>query len=197
MNNECFDFDQLAAELISYSALSYNRNLVCAAGGNISARYDDGCLITGTNVSLRNVRKEDLVYVSHDGSFSGNMRPSKETGFHLCVYQERQDVNFVIHLHPTYATLWSIFGMELPMLTQSAKAKIKSAPVIVEATPGSVELIDNVRTAVRSVGPEVNSFLMEGHGILTTGRTIEECFNTAELLEETAKLAVLNRMINL
>ena len=36
---------------------------------------------------------------------------------------------------------------------------------------------------------------MEAHGILTLGESMEECFNQAELLEDTAKIAVLKSMM--
>lgn len=36
---------------------------------------------------------------------------------------------------------------------------------------------------------------MERHGILVMGETVQECFHQAELLEDTAKIAVLRAMM--
>ena len=36
---------------------------------------------------------------------------------------------------------------------------------------------------------------MEGHGILAMGGTMQECFHQAELLEDTAKIAVLQALL--
>mgnify|MGYP000683014774 CR=1 FL=1 len=47
--------------LISYSKLIYQRGLVSAAGGNISARCGRHVLITGSNIPLRTVTPEGLV----------------------------------------------------------------------------------------------------------------------------------------
>jgi len=48
---------------------------------------------------------------------------------------------------------------------------------------------------VSGAAPEVSAFLMEAHGILVTGKPMEECFNQAELLEDTAKIAVIKSMM--
>ena len=54
--------------LISYSKLIYQRGLVSAAGGNISARCGRHVLITGSNIPLRAVTPEGLVLCDENGT---------------------------------------------------------------------------------------------------------------------------------
>ena len=78
--------------LISYSKLIYQRGLVSAAGGNISARCGRHVLITGSNIPLRAVTPEGLVLCDENGTVLDappHLRPSKESAFHLGIYRIR------------------------------------------------------------------------------------------------------------
>lgn len=185
-------------EIIAFSSLAYEKNLVSAAGGNISARCGSNMLITGSNVSLRSVTSDGLILCDMQGKvLDGNphLRPSKEIGFHTGVYNMRPDINYVIHVHPCFSTIWSMQKKELPLYTESARIKLKQVPVVPEAAPGTKELAQNVIDTVSSVPQNVTTFLLEGHGIIAMGATMAECFNQAELLEDSAKIAVFQRLL--
>ena len=67
-------------------------------------------------------------------------KPSKETSFHLAVYEVRPDVKVIIHVHPTYATSFAVNGRLIPTITISAQLKLKQGKLIAIAPPGSKEL---------------------------------------------------------
>lgn len=191
------EYPRQTAEIIEYSKLVYDRHLVSAAGGNVSCRCGDKILITASNASLRNIRPADLLLCDAQGNVlegDAGQKPSKETKFHLNVYALRPDVNCVIHAHPCCCAAYSISGRPLPMLTDSARLKLVQVPLVPEALPGSAELADHVRQSVEQ-NPQATAFLMEAHGCLTLGATMKECFDTTELLEDTAKIAVLTRIL--
>ena len=99
------DHRDLAEELSRYSRLCYDRRLVGAAGGNLSARLPagGGFLVTASGVSLRDVSPSNLVAVDSNGTKSDgprDLRPSKEISFHLSVFQERPNVKNQHHRPP-------------------------------------------------------------------------------------------------
>lgn len=191
-------YHQQMLDIIEYSKLVYDRQLVSAAGGNVSARCGDYILITASNDSLRNVTKDDLLLCDKDGKViegSTDLKPSKETKFHLNIYAARPNVNCVIHAHPCCSTAFSLSKTALPLYTDSAKLKLGQVPIIAKAQPGSTELADNVSKAVGTSYPQAMVFLMEAHGILSLGATMKESFDGAELLEDTAKVAILKRLM--
>lgn len=197
-NFKTSDFHEQREKISWASSVVYNKGLVSAAGGNISARCNDGLLITGTNVSLRTITAHDLVLCNLSGDVQDNhdgLRPSKELKFHTGIYLARPEVNYIIHVHPCYSILWSMQNKELPMYTESAKMKLGKVPIIPDALPGTQELADCVISAVDREGKEVKAFLLEKHGIIVLGTTMEECLNTTELLEDTAKIAVYQELI--
>lgn len=186
------------SDIINYSRLLYDRYLVSAAGGNVSFRCGDQILITGSNVSLRNVTIDGLLLCDRNGNViegNPNLRPSKETAFHLAIYELKPEVNCVIHVHPNYAVTWSLTGRELPLYTESARLKLKEVPIIPDARPGSKELAALVKQTVAKSLDDITVFLMEAHGIISFGKTMEESFYQVELLEDTAKIAVLNHLM--
>ena len=121
-------------------------------------------------------------------------KPSKETRFHLDVYRLRPEINYIIHAHPTYSVLWTLQKKPLPLYTESAKLKLGEVPIVPDRAPGSTELADAVAETVANASADTRAFLMEGHGILVMGKTMEECFDQAELLEDTAKIAFLQQL---
>lgn len=197
--NKISDYPVQTKEIIRVSTLLYKRNLVSAAGGNVSERTEEGILITGSNVSLREVRQNDLVLCSLQNEVIDarpKLRPSKETKFHLGIYKIRPSIKCIIHAHPCYSILCSSIYNELPLYTQSAKLKLIHVPVIPEGKPGSMELADKVVSTIKEQPDEIKAFLMKGHGIIAIGNTMEEALNQAELLEDSCKIAVFQKLLS-
>ena len=90
--------------------------------------------------------------------------------------------------------LWTLQKKPLPLYTESAKLKLGEVPVVPDRAPGLEELADAVAETVANASAAAKAFLMEGHGILVMGQTMEECFDQAELLEDTAKIAFLQQL---
>lgn len=192
------DYRKQILEIMEYSRTAYEKNLVSAAGGNVSARCGKYVAVTASNVSLRRVSEQDLALIDMKGQTADireGRRASKETPFHLHIYRLRPDIKYVMHLHPCYSILWSMENPELPLLTESAKLKLVYVPVIPDEKPGSPELAEAVYRAVKEAPKTSRAFLLRNHGILVMGTTIEECLNLAELLEDTAKIAVLHSIL--
>lgn len=188
-------YESQMSNIIEYAKLCYDRKLVSAAGGNVSMRCAEGFLITASNVSLRAVNKESIILCGlndhHVIHGEKGLRPSKESPFHMNIYKYRKNINCVIHVHPNYATAFTYYKKELPLFTVSAKLKLHNVPIIAQAPPGSSELANNIAQAVGEAHPDTNAFLLEGHGILVMGESMEECFHSVELLEDAAHIAML------
>lgn len=138
MEHESIVWPKSADDIIRYSALVYQKGLVSAAGGNVSARLGGDMLITGSNVPLRAVTYEGLVLCDAEGHVkraAQGLKPSKETRFHLDVYRLRPEINYIIHAHPTYSVLWTLQKKPLPLYTESAKLKLGEVPH--RARPGT------------------------------------------------------------
>lgn len=188
------EYRQTAEDIVKYSALSYERMLVTAAGGNVSARIGDTVMVTRSGVSLREIGEGDLLVVDLRGNIlhnPGNHRPSKETGFHLAIYNARESVRCVLHVHPPYVTAFSVNGTPFPRVTSGARNKLSPAPMIEPLRSGSQELLERVSETVLSSGEEVKALILQSHGTVAFDATMEDAFQTAELMEDCARVAYL------
>lgn len=189
----------LTEELVATCKKAFDRGLVGGAGGNISVRVPDReeSLISATGVSLGDLTPATVVRVNFKGQVveaHGECRPSKETGFHISVYRHRPHVGAVVHLHPPFATAFAVRGKELPLVTDGAMANLKHVPIVGHAPSGSPELHRIVEEGLRKYS-DAKAILMERHGMFSMGPNLTVAYNLADLVEDTAKIALLSRLI--
>ena len=185
--------------ITKYSKLAYDRHLVGAAGGNVSMRDGNRIYITSGGVALRDMTPEDVIVMDISGNIldnSSDRKPSKETSMHLAIYKAKPEITSIIHAHPVYSTSYAVNKMELPILTASARLKLIRTPLVGYAPPGSKQLAMLVEQCVRNLPPEICVVLLESHGILSFSNHMDDCFNNAELAEETAKIASISNHVS-
>lgn len=173
-----------------FSREAYDRGLVSGIGGNISTRISIGrVLIKPSGMRLKDLTSNNLIVVDLNGKMiEGTGKPSEEIWFHLGIYKSREDVGAVIHTHSPSATAFAVVGRELPPITAQAAKILGKIPLVGYAPPGSKEL---AKLVVKAFKPEVKAALLRGHGAITVGKNLTEAFNNADLLEETARIALL------
>ncbi|MBI4978272.1 MAG: class II aldolase/adducin family protein [Spirochaetes bacterium] len=167
----------------------YNNGMTTLSGGNISIRNDDGSTwITPSGVDKGTLRPEDIVLINTDGSTQGLHRPSSEYPFHLAVYAARPEIRAVVHAHPPALVAFSI-SRTIPDTRIMPKARDICGPVgySAYAIPGSTALADNIG---RRFAEGYNLVLMENHGIVSAGHTVQEAFERMETLDFCARLTI-------
>lgn len=152
--------------------------------GNISIRYGDGMLISPTSTPYADLTPEKIAYVHSDGQAAGPIAPSSEWRFHRDILAARPDVHSVVHAHPTYCTVLAIHGREIPpihyMLAIFGGPNIRVAPY---AIYGSQALSDHAVKALEGR----QACLLDHHGSIALGTSVEQAFWRAEELETLAR----------
>ncbi len=72
------------------------------SAGNISARLDDGWLITPTDASLGRLDPADIAKVGLDGQAVSGGKPSKTLALHRGVYARNAQARGIVHTHSTH-----------------------------------------------------------------------------------------------
>ncbi len=181
-------------ELLEIGRRLHARDLVGAAEGNLSVRLGpDRFLVTASGVSKGHLRAGDLVVVDGRGDVvAGRGRPSTELRMHLAAYAARPDVAAVIHAHPVTAVALTVAGVPPPSdLVPEAAVTLGEIPVAPFAIPGTDEVPASL--APYLAGHDV--VLLERHGAIALGRTLEEAFQRMETLERVARVAVAARLL--
>lgn len=158
-------------------------------GGNVSLRTGDGELmaVTPSSVNYREIAPADICVVDFSGRVvEGNRAPSVESGLHAAVYRGRPDVNAVIHTHQTYGSAFAVLNLPIPALLDEVSFTLgESIDVVPYALSGSPELAANV---AGKLGNNANAYIMQNHGVLALGTTMDRALLAAELLEKVARI---------
>lgn len=183
-------------EFIAICKRAFRLGLQVSTGGNISIRLDpETFLVKPSGLSLYDLKEDDLLIVDPSGHVvEGQGKPTKEMGFHLAIYGVREDVGAIIHYHPPYATSFAVLGKEIPLQTVQARRILKRVPIISAAKEGSDDLAQWLCDTFTE--GEIHAALLTGHGIVSVGEGIKQAQNIAELIEETAKIAVISSLIS-
>jgi len=181
----------LENEVIRIARLAYVRGLVFGIGGNISVRAGEKILITPKGACLRNVKAKELVMSDLSGKTAGKFEPTIELPMHLAIYRKFPSVNAVIHTHSPFATVWSTLGMPLQSKTVEGRFVLGRVPVVGYAEPGTIKLAEMMCEKLK----EGKAVLLQNHGLVAVGSSLDEAFNLAETLEETAKIEVISAIL--
>ncbi len=172
----------------------FARGLTFGSAGNISARLDDGWLMTPTNVSLGRLDPARLAKLDLSGKLVSGDPPTKETFLHRAMYEERPQTGAVVHLHSTYSVAVSTLAdvdaaNVLPPITAYYVMRVGRLPLVPYHPPGDLSLAE----AVRKLAGKHHAVLLANHGPVVAGSSLDAAANAIEELEETAKLFLLLR----
>ena len=185
---------RLRERLALHGRSLHERGLSPGSSGNLSARLDDGLLVTPTNSCLGRLDPERISRVDGDGQHLAGDAPSKEAFLHLAVYRERPEAGAVVHLHSTHAVALSCLADVdpadvLPPITPYCVMKVGRLPLVPYHRPGDRTLAEAVAARAR----DHRSVLLASHGPVVSGRDLDAAVSAAEELEETARLFFLLR----
>lgn len=178
----------------------FDRGLTHGSTGNLSAKLEDGWLLTPTGSSLGSLDPARLSKLSWKGELISGDKPSKESFLHLAMYEERNGTGpaagapagAVIHLHSTHSVAVSVLddvdpADVLPPITAYYVMRVGSLPLVPYFAPGDLKLAE----AVRRFAGRHHALLLANHGPVVAGSTLAAAADAIEELEETAKLFLL------
>lgn len=171
-----------------------NEDFTIETWGNISVidRKTNLVYLTPSAMNYYDCTVDDVVVCDLEGNVvDGKRKPTIEKMLHINVYRNRPEVNAVVHTHPVYSTAFSSMGESIPLMLDEA-AQTLGAPVQTTkyALPGTMELAEE---CVKALGKEANACLLQSHGAVCVGESIEAAFKVAKVLEVTARIYYLVR----
>jgi ribulose-5-phosphate 4-epimerase/fuculose-1-phosphate aldolase len=182
----------LRDEICELGRSIFERGLTHGSTGNISARCDNGWLLTPTGSNLGRLDPARLAKLDWQGKHISGGQPSKENFLHLAMYQERERNQAVVHLHATHSVAVSVLedidpADVLPPLTAYYVMRIGSLPLVPYYAPGDMQLAQ----AVRGLAGKHHAMLLANHGPVVAGTSLAAAADAIEELEATARLHLL------
>ena len=160
--------------------------------GNLSVRDGDHVIMSPTGTSLGELRRDQLSVLDLDGKRLDGPPPSKEYPFHRALYRRSAESRAIVHLHSSNASAqaclpaWSDRSA-VPPLTPYLVMRVGQVPLIPYAAPGSSEQA----TIIEELPFRFTSALLQNHGLITSGASLEDAVSRAVEVEECCKLLSL------
>ena len=174
----------LRKEIIATCLAMERKGINQGTSGNVSARWQEGLLITPSGLPYETMAPEEIIYLEMDGTPHGPHSPSSEWRFHRDILRARPDVHAVVPAHPAYCTAHAILGREIPavhyMIAAAGGSTIRCAPY---ATFGTDELS---AAAVKALEKRW-ACLLANHGLIACGVTLRKALWLANEVEVLAK----------
>jgi len=187
--------DKLKEKIVEVSKRLYQKDLVAGAGGNVSARIPGSpyILVTPSGICKGYLSPSDIIKVDLDGKvIEGNLKPTSETPIHAEIYKVRKDVNAVVHAHPPFCTGFACARVPLdsPIFPEII-AMVGEVATVEYVTPGTKKLAMKVAEAAK----KYDAILMENHGTITLGASLEQAYQRTEVLESYAKVLLVSTLL--
>ena len=172
----------------------YRYRMTTTSGGNLSLKEPDGSIwITPAGVDKGGLRREDIVCVRPDNSVEGKHHPSSELPFHRQIYEARPDVWGIVHAHAVALVAFSITGNVPNTHLFHQSATVCGEPGFAPyALPGSADLGRNIADTFRE---GFDCVVLENHGVVVGGDSLQRAFKRFETLEFTAKTTIKARLL--
>jgi L-fuculose-phosphate aldolase len=172
----------------------YRYRMTTTSGGNLSIQEPSGDVwITPARVDKGALTRDDIVRVRPDGSMEGHRRPSSELPIHRQIRELRPELGGIVHAHPVALVAFSL-AHEVPntRLFHQAWGVCGPAGFAPYELPGSEALGGRV---AETFAQGFDSVILENHGVVTAGGTLQDAFNRFEALEFTAKTIIKARLL--
>ncbi|KAJ5916727.1 Meiotically protein [Penicillium tannophilum] len=132
------------------------------------------------------IKASDLVLVDHEGYVTegGAQLPINEAGFmiHSEIHKARPDVIAAAHTHGIHGKTWSAFGKPIDMLTQDA-CNLYGRIGLYEDHAGIALSQEEGRQIAQALGKDNFACILQNHGLLTVGTTVDEAAILYSMLE--------------
>ncbi len=188
--------------------LELKRNhLIIFSWGNVSGidRNEGFMAIKPSGVSYDELTPDKIVLVDLDGKVvEGDLKPSSDTDTHLELYRNFTELGGVCHTHSTHATSWAQSCKPIPCMgTTHADYFYGEIPLTDTMTPEEIQSdyeLNTGKVIVRrfeGTDPiQMPAVLVANHGPFTWGLTPAKSVESAIVLEQVAKMALNNQIIN-
>jgi L-ribulose-5-phosphate 4-epimerase len=181
------DYEPVKQQVVEICRTLLERGYLKSAEGNISMRTggQSGFAITPSSYDYSKMQVEDICVLDFTlNPIEGARKPSIESGMHAGVYQTRADVQVILHTHQVYASALGIINAPIPALfDEQVRYLGRSVEIIPYAPSGTSLLKNNVRKKLQNSS---NAFILQNHGALIFGGTVERAIHNMALLEKCA-----------
>jgi L-fuculose-phosphate aldolase len=167
------------------------RGMIVATEGNLSVRIGDRLLVTPAGRRKDELLATHLLLVPADPEAPAadpdrpDLQPTSDLRIHRAVHSARPDVRAVAHAHLPASLALTLAGeIPDPAVLPETSLLLPRLPFLPLMAMGSAALADAIASALGDgVEPPAEAVLLERHGAVAVGRTLDAAIDRLELIE--------------
>ena len=148
--------------------------------GNVSARTEDGFLITASGIPYDIMDDQHIVEMDLDGGYYGKYLPSTEWRMHMDIFKARPEAGAIVHTHSIYATALATLRKDIPpfhyMIGVTGGSSLRVSDY---AEFGTQALSDTMLAALK----DRSACLLANHGQIAFGANLDKALWLAGEIE--------------
>lgn len=195
-------YEKIYQDMTLAAHRAYTRGVQTGSGGNMSARIPghDAMIVKSSGGSFADCTADGKGWIAMD--FDGSLlpqesgKPTREWLLHAALLKALASVGAIVHFHSPYAISWAKQHGEIPMTTWHSGLKFGCAIPVVDI-PAAVVPAEEIPKILRlfDENPALPGFVLRDHGLVAVGKNAVAAEHAAELIEETAKITVLEHLL--
>lgn len=139
------------------------------------------------------LKASDMVQIDEEGQvIGGNRTAVNAAGFmiHSAIHRARPDVHAACHTHSPAGKAWSTFGRPLDIINQDT-CNFWGTQAVYKAFGGVVLGAEEGVRIAEALGSEGRVMVLQNHGLLTTGGTVDEAAYLFTLMERSCEVQIM------
>jgi L-fuculose-phosphate aldolase len=171
-------------QLVEYSSRLAADGLAVGTAGNMSVRHGSQVVITPSGIRYGELVPADICRMALDGTkLEAAETPSSELPMHLAIYAAT-DAGAIVHTHSAEVIALSASRDKLPAIHYAITGLGGPVRVAAYTRFGSADLAEAVVKALDGR----RAAILQNHGAICYGRTLQQAYDNALLLEWLAKV---------
>ena len=176
---------QARAQLVRYGQRMAADRLAVGSAGNLSIRLGDTVVMTPTSINYDQIAERNICVLDAEGVLvDGDGARSSEWPMHRRIY-DLTDAGAVVHTHSPFAVAISTVCDELPAIHYSV---LVLGGTTVRVAPYTTFGSDGLAGAAADALDGRFAAILQNHGAVAYGATIDEAYDRALLLEWLAEV---------
>ena len=193
------EINRLKDQMILAAQRAYTRGIQMGNGGNFSARISgkELMIVKSSGNSFIDANRQNLLVTDFDGNvISGSSKPTREALLHGYIYKISPGVGGIMHCHSPWSIAWTSTKKSLDGVTLHMQLKAGNPIEVLDVKTPVVENKDfYLIKELFEKYPDLFAFLLKDHGIVALGDNVLNAEHNAQMVEETAMIAVLKRLM--
>lgn len=184
---------EIKKEIVDVAHMLDEKGLVGTFEGNISAKEGNRVYLTPSGRSKKLLTEGQIITTDLNGNvIEGDLKPTSETPMHTLCYKLRDDIKGVVHCHAPYATAFAQAGKPIELKSSHEfPIMFGIVPLIPFGKPGTENIIKGIEDYIM----DYDVFLLEGHGVLSVGKSVFEAYSKTVSLEMLLQTELLRKAV--